>query len=420
MSSDAPSPAPSLLRPPPPGPRSRFLPSGVTRNVFALGVVSLLTDASTEMIYPLLPVFLTTVLGAGTAFVGLVEGVAESTASLFKLISGWMSDRVKRRKPLVVSGYGLSGLTRPLVAAATASWHVLAARFIDRIGKGLRSSPRDALIADSSPPDQLGKAFGFHRAMDHAGAVVGPLIASAILLYLAGLPIARSYRILFALATIPAILCVLVLLFAVREVPRPSPLPAMNPRATRLSLSPFDRRFKAFLAVVLLFTLGNSSDAFLLLRAQNAGIAVQLLPILWAALHAVKSLASIPGGALSDRIGRRRVILAGWFLYATVYFGFSRAETATQVWALFAVYGVYFGLTEGAEKALVADLVPAHLRGTAYGVYNCAVGVAALPSSLLMGAVWAAFGPTAAFTMGALFAVAAAMAFTVAVPARKV
>ncbi|OGU34040.1 MAG: hypothetical protein A3K13_07555, partial [Gemmatimonadetes bacterium RIFCSPLOWO2_12_FULL_68_9] len=347
-----------------------------------------------------------------------VEGVAESAASLSRLLSGWISDRARRRKPIVVSGYSLSGLTRPLIALATASWQVLVARFIDRIGKGIRTPPRDALIVESSPPGRLGKAFGFHRSMDHLGAVIGPIAAAAILMTLSNAPAARDYRILFSLATVPAVLCVLVLLLAVRESPRPL-AGKSHPSLTAPALHLFDRRFKAFLGVLLLFTLGNSSDAFLLLRAQDTCVPVKHLPLLWATLHIVKTFASVPCGALSDRIGRRRVIIAGWLLYSAVYLGFACAENAFQTWTLFVVYGVYFGLTEGASSALVADLVPGHLRGTAYGVYHCVVGAAALPASLAMGMMWRTFGPPAAFGVGAAFAVTAAISFALTVSTRK-
>jgi len=376
------------------------LGAAITPNVRALGVVSLLTDASTEMVYPLLPLFLTRTLGAGTAFVGLVEGVAESTASLLKLVSGWLSDRLRRRKALVTWGYGLSSLTRPLMALAAAPGHVLGIRFLDRIGKGIRTSPRDALIADSTPPEARGAAFGFHRAMDHLGAVVGPVLAFLLLPLVGG-----DFRAVFWLASIPAALCVLVLVAAVREVRAEGP-PA---RVPLLSLRPYDARFRGFLGIVTLFTLGNSSDAFLLLRAREAGVAEAAIPLLWAALHVVKSTSSLGAGILSDRIGRRGAIVAGWLTYAAVYAGFAAARSAWQAWGLFLVYGLYFGLTEGVEKALVADLTPVEARASAYGVYHTAIGITALPASLLTGWLWQAFGAGVAFGTGAVLAAAAAM-----------
>jgi MFS family permease len=383
------------------------------RTVVMLGVVSLLTDASSEMIYPLLPIFLATTLGAGATVIGLIEGVAESTASLVKLGSGWWSDRLGRRKAIVVAGYTLSACARPLVALAGAGWHVLAIRFADRVGKGLRSAPRDALLAASTPAQSWGKAFGFHRAMDHTGAVIGPLIATALLAW--GL---TDLRVLFALAAIPGILAVVVLVSAVREH---APVDRAAAAPPRLSLAPFSPRFRAVLGVVALFTLGNSSDAFLLLKANAAGIGPAWIPLLWILLHITKAASSTPAGVLSDRIGRPRLILAGWLVYAAVYAGFGLATAAWQIWALFAIYGLFFGLTEGVEKAYVADLAPAEHRGTAYGLYHAAVGLAALPASLLMGVVWEHVGPDAAFGLGAGLALVASLLFLAALraPARR-
>jgi MFS family permease len=376
------------------------LSAGIAPNVRALGLVSLLTDASTEMAYPLLPLFLTRTLGAGVAFVGLVEGVAETTASLLKLVSGWLSDRLGRRKVIVVWGYGVSSLTRPLLAMALSPGHVLGIRFLDRVGKGVRTSPRDALIADSTPTAARGTAFGFHRTMDHVGAVVGPVLAFLLLPLVGG-----SYRAIFWLASIPAALCVLVLVTAVREVQ----VQDRSSRPPPLALRSYDARFKRFLFSVTLFTLGNSSDAFLLLRARDLGVSDSAIPLLWAALHVVKSTGTFAGGILSDRIGRRGAIVAGWLVYALVYLGFAGAASAWQVWGLFLVYGVYFGLTEGGERALVADLVLPETRASAYGVYHAAVGLAALPASLLAGWLWQVFGAPVAFATGAALAATAAI-----------
>jgi len=375
---------------------------GLGRNIFSLGLVSFFTDVSSEMIYPLLPIFLTSVLGMGTTFVGLVEGVAEATASLLKLLSGWLSDRWAKRKSLVVFGYTISTLIRPLVAAATAGWHVLLIRFLDRVGKGIRTSPRDALIADSSTEGEEGKAFGFQRAMDHAGAVVGPLIAFFLLTF-----ITQQYRLIFWLAFIPGMAALLTLIRGVSEK-KSRPLRPPSPKV-HLTLRPFDSRFKAFLLIVILFTLGNSSDAFLLLKAKDAGIPVSLIPILWVVLHISKSLSATPGGILSDRLGRRHVIIAGWLLYSMVYWAFAWAETPGMIWLLFAIYGLFYGLTEGGERALVADLVQPHLRGTAYGLYNFSIGISTLPASLLMGLLWEKISPKAAFSFGATLALLAAI-----------
>ncbi len=408
--SDAPSPARRPLAP----------------TVIALSAVSFLTDVSADMIYPLLPGFLAGTLGVSAAFLGVIEGAAESTAALLKLASGWWSDRLTRRKPLVVAGYALAAAVRPLVALATSGAQVLAIRVADRVGKGIRSSPRDALIADAVDPRDRGRAYGMHRAADNAGAVAGPLIAFA-LLGAGGL----SLRTVFAIAAIPGALAVLVLVLRVRdgaarvqaqppalavgrdeeasdEPPQPAFAPSISPPA------PFAPGFRAVMAAVLVFTLGNSTDAFLLLRATTVGVTVAQLPLLWAMFNGVKALASTPGGALSDRIGRRPVVLAGWMVYAATYAGFAFATEAWQVWALFAAYGVTFGLSEGTEKALVADLTPASRRGAAFGWYNLVIGIGALPASVLFGTLWTTAGPAVAFATGAAFALVAALVLAAA------
>ncbi|MBI3989460.1 MAG: MFS transporter [candidate division NC10 bacterium] len=382
----------------------------IGRNIYVLGGVSLLTDVSTEMIYPFLPAFLTKVLGASPTFVGLVEGIAETTASLVKLLSGWLSDRLKRRKSLVVTGYTLSSTTRPFMAIAAFPWHVLALRFVDRVGKGLRTSPRDALIADSTDEAIRGKAFGFHRAMDHLGAVFGPLIAFLLLPLVGG-----SLRAIFWLSSIPAALSVAILISLVQELP---PKAAKEPSTPAFRLKPFDRRFTTFLPIVALFTLGNSSDAFLLLRAEQVGVASAHLPLLWLLLHVVKSGSAVPGGILSDRFGRKVGIISGWIVYGAAYLGFANAEEVWQIWGLFAFYGLFFGLTEGVERALVADLVPAHAQATAFGLYHATIGFAALPASLLMGSLWERFGAPFAFTFGASLALFAAVLFLFLVETR--
>lgn len=385
-----------------PSPPPRTLRLG--RNVLVLAAVSFLTDASSEIIYPLLPIFLTTVLGASASAVGAIEGAAETTSALLKLVSGWWSDRVSRRKPLVVAGYALASLARPLVAIAQSAGQVLAIRLTDRFGKGVRGSPRDALIAESVDPSIRGRAFGFHRAADHAGAVVGPLIAFALLRW-ESLPL----RTVFLVAAIPGVLSVIVLVAGVKETPRAARVPSKSKAGAPSLGVVLGRPFWTFLASVLLFTLGNSTDAFLILRANQLGVSIALVPILWAALHIVKSAASVPGGALSDRLGRKPLILAGWAVYAAVYLGFGRATETWHAWALFLAYGMFFGLTEGTEAAMVADLVGRDRRGTAYGWYYLAVGIGALPASLLFGFIWDRFGPTRAFDVGATLAFAAAI-----------
>jgi MFS family permease len=401
--------------------------TGLSANVLLLGAVSFLNDSASEMIYPLLPVLLTTVLGAGPAALGVIEGIAESTASFMKLASGFISDLVHRRKNWVVGGYLLSNAARPLIGLA-ASWPaVLVLRFFDRIGKGLRTSPRDALIAESTPPDYRGKAFGFHRAADHAGAVAGPLLATLFLdVFILNL------KTVFLLSVIPGLITIAVLFVGVREIPaskasergrlhpalpaegatrapimeaRPSARP--EPLRIRRAWQEMPGTLRQFVLILFLFTLGNSTDAFLLLKAQQLGVHVAYLPLLWVVLHTVKMTSSVPGGIASDRWGRRGVIAAGWIVYALTYAGFMISDSVWEAWALFAVYGLYFGLTEGVEKALIADLAPAHLRGSAFGLYNLMIGIGALPASLLFGWVWQSFGSAAAFGMGAAFALAA-------------
>lgn len=365
----------------------------VRGNVLWLGVVSFFTDFSSEMIYPLLPFFLTQTLGAGPAFLGVVEGVAETTASLFKLASGWFSDKVGKRKPLVLIGYGIASVVRPLIAIVNAPIQVLAIRFSDRVGKGIRTAPRDALLADSVDPAVHGAAFGFHRAADHAGSVLGPLVASAILLAAPG-----RYRLVFGLAAVPAVISVLILWSRVREN---TGALATAPKMRFEGLHGFPPEFRSFLFVVVLFTLGNATDAFLLLRAQQLGVGIAMIPLLWAALHVSKMSWSVPGGMLADRAGPRVAIVSGWLLYAVVYAAFAAASTAWHVWALFLVYGLFYGLTESPEKALVAALAPADRRGAAFGAYHFAIGVAALPASVIFGLLWQHYGPATALLTGA-------------------
>jgi MFS family permease len=375
------------------------------RNVLALSAVSLLTDASSEMIYPLLPVFLASTLGAGAVAVGALEGIAQAVSALMQVLSGQWSDRVARRKPLIVAGYMLASMLRPLIGLATSVGQVLAVRVGDRVGKGLRGAPRDALIAASVSREDRGRAFGFHRAADHAGAVIGPLVAFVLL---SGFGV--GLRTVFLLAAIPAALAVIVAVAGIVEVPG-------TPRGQGQGLGRVPRGTMArYLAVLALFTLGNSTDAFLLLRAQEAGVPLAQLPLLWAFLHVVKSLASTPGGALSDRVGRRPLLLAGWGVYAIVYLGFGVATSAPAIWGLMALYGVYHGLTEGTEKALVADLAGEHERGWAFGWFNLVLGLSALPASLLFGALWDWRGASVAFGFGAAMAGLAALLAAVSLP----
>ena len=376
--------------------------SGISANVVILGLVSFLTDVSSEMIYPLLPLFVATLPGGSAAFLGLIEGAAETTAALLKLVSGSYSDRVRSRKGLVLAGYGMSALARPLIALAYSPLGVLLVRVSDRVGKGVRTSPRDALIADSSPPDGRGKAFGFHRSMDHAGAVVGPLLATAALYLLA-----NDLRTVFWLAGIPGIFAVVLIIFKVREVPRN--ITQLSPARKLLPGVLPGGPIRGYLAILLLFTLGNSSDAFLLLKASQSGMSASRVALLWTAFHVVKMLATMPFGALSDRIGRKKVIICGWGVYAVSYAGFALAAGQWQIWCVFLFYGIFYGLTEGVEKAFVADMAPPDQSGTAFGWYNLAIGVGALPASLIFGAIWTWAGPASAFTFGAVLAGIAAL-----------
>ena len=372
--------------------------SGITRNVLILGVVSLLTDVSSEMIYPLLPLFLTTVLGAGPAFLGVIEGVAESTASLLKLFSGMASDRVRDRQKLVLFGYAVSACARPLIALAATPAFVLLVRFFDRVGKGVRTSPRDALIADSADPSLRGKSFGFHRSMDHAGAIVGPLVATLLLSFFV-----KDLRTVFLLSAIPGFLAVLLIGLRVREVTR-----RRGENGAFMRMVPRGK-LRTYLIILFLFTLGNSSDAFLLLKAGQLGVTPVRIPLLWMFFHLVKMLSSMPFGALSDRVGRRSIIVCGWCVYALAYAGFAVAATELHIWLLFAFYGLFYGLTEGVEKALLVDITDPSERGGAFGWYNFAVGAGALPASLIFGLIWQKAGPQPAFAFGALLALLSAI-----------
>jgi len=387
---------------------SRF--RGLSPNVLALSAVSLLNDTSSEIIYPLLPAFLALTLGASPFAIGLIEGIAESVASILKLFSGYLSDKFGTRKLPVFLGYALAALTRPFLSFVT-NWHqVLVVRTTDRVGKGIRGSPRDALIASSVSEERRGFAFGFNRAADHMGAVLGPLIGFLLLYYFAAdsnNPTAREYQQVFLYASIPVALGLFVIVAFVHEK---TPVKAANGgMPIRFSLGEFDSNFKSYLAIVALFTLSNSTDAFLLLRAQQAGIAPVLLPLLWVVLHISKVLSSLIGGHLSDMLGRRVLIVSGWVVYALVYAGFAFVSVPWQAWALFIVYGTYFGLTEGTEKALVADMVSEEKRGTAYGFYNLAFGITVFPASLLFGLAWNFYGAPVAFLASAAVSILSAL-----------
>ncbi|MBI1909441.1 MAG: MFS transporter [Deltaproteobacteria bacterium] len=376
----------------------------IPRTVLLLGLVSFFNDFSSEMVYPLLPVFLSSLLGAGLVALGLIEGVAEATASLLKVVSGLWTDAVKKRKPLIVSGYGLAGLVRPLIGIARSWPFVFALRFFDRVGKGLRTSPRDALIADVTPPEQRGTAYGFHRAMDHTGAVVGPLVA-ALLLMIPGF----GLRKIFLLTAIPGVIALLILLLGLKEDKKDFTTEPVQPFNLSTGWRRLTPNFKFFLLVLFLFALGNSTDAFLILRLSKAGVTASGIALLWSLHHLFKSFSTYWGGRFSDKIGPRPMILIGWIFYAAVYLAFAVFQSPTALITIFLAYGVYFGLVEPAERALVSRLVPPELRGTGFGFYHFVVGIAAFPASLIFGLVWQQWGAASAFLMGASLAFAASV-----------
>ena len=385
------------------------------RNVIALSVVSLLNDTSSEIIYPLLPAFLFLALGASPFAIGVIEGFAESVASLLKLFSGYISDRFGTRKLLVFIGYALAAVTRPFLAFAGTWPQVLAVRMTDRVGKGIRGAPRDALIAGSVPKKDRGFAFGFNRAADHFGAVLGPIAAFLLLILFAvdpQSPTLREYQQVFLFASVPVVIGLLIVGIFVREnAKKPTAATELAP-PLKLSLRGFDGNFKRYLVVVAVFTLSNSTDAFLLLRATQVGISPAVLPLLWMTLHFSKVVFSLLGGGLSDRFGRKTLIISGWIVYALVYCGFAFVSSAWQCWALFIIYGAYFGLTEGVEKAFVADMVPESKRGTAYGLFNLAIGITVFPASLLFGLLWTEFNEVTAFVISAGVSILAVVLLT--------
>ena len=381
------------------------MPSRVPRTVWILSLTSFLRDVASEMLVHLLPLFLANVLGVRLAVIGLIEGIAETTASLVKILSGWLSDRLGRRKGLTVAGYGLAALAMPLLLLVQTWPLVLLYRFLDRIGKGIRTAPRDALIADSVEPDQRGLSFGLHRAADSAGAFLGLLLAAVFVMRIQGSGVAldaETFRAIVTFAIVPAALAVLVVVVGVREAGRVGP----PTRSTR-EIPATDARFRRFLVVMVLFTLGNSTDAFLVLRVQSGGTSVVAILVLLAGFNLVYTVLSGPAGALSDRIDRRKVMIAGWILYTLVYLGFAWADQTWQFALLYALYGAYYALTAGVAKAFVADLTPSpERRGAAYGLFHGVVGLTLLPASVIAGVLWEGigawpgFGPAAPFIFG--------------------
>ncbi len=378
---------------------------GFGKNVFVAGLVSFFMDVSSEMIYPLVPLFLSTVLGANKSVIGLIEGIAESTASLLKVFSGWFSDRIGNRKWLMAAGYGISTASRPIVALAMTWHHVMGSRFMDRFGKGVRTAPRDAIIAESSEKSHLGRAFGFHRAMDTLGAVVGPALA----FFLLGI-FSNNYRWVFWLSMVPGALAVILIVFFITEKKKPA---ARNIERPRLTLKHFDWRFKFFVAIATFFALGNSSDVFLILRAQQVGIPIATIPVVYLLFNLVYSLSAVPAGIAADRFGRKRVILIGFILFALIYYGFATVRDTAAIWMLFGFYGLFMGLTEGIQKAFLATIIPPDFKATAFGVYNTAVGLAMFPANLIGGWLWDHVAPSATFYFGAITASISSVLFVV-------
>jgi len=394
--------------------------SKLPRNVWAVGFTSFLTDISSEMIINILPLFLSNVLGVKTNVIGLIEGFAETTASILKLFSGWLSDKLRARKWLTVVGYGLSAITKPLFYFAN-SWGLVAGvRWGDRVGKGIRTAPRDALIADSVAPTTRGLAFGVQKALDSAGAVIGLLIAAIVVWWTQTetLALSRStFQTLVLISILPAFLAMLTLIFGAKDVT--SSKTAILPKFSFRNLG---KPFGIYVAIVGIFTLGNSSDAFMVLRAQNLGISVIGILLMLAVFKLIYSLVSVPAGSLSDKIGRKKLIIGGWLVYAAIYFGFAFATQSWQVWLLYVIYGLYYGLAFGTATAMVADLVPEQLRGTAYGTYNAVIGLLNLPASLIAGVLWQGagsfegFGPSAPFLFGGSLAIIAALLMIFVMP----
>ncbi|MDR3575677.1 MAG: MFS transporter [Anaerolineaceae bacterium] len=383
------------------------------RNVWAVSLTSFFMDVSSEMVINILPLFLANVLGVQTSIIGLIEGLADTTASILQPFSGWLSDKLHGRKWIAVAGYGISALAKPFFYIAN-TWEIVAGvRWADRFGKGVRTAPRDALVADSVTPATRGLAFGFHRAMDTAGAMLGILIA-ALVVWLAQkntLDLSKpTFQTIVLISLLPAFLAMLSLAIGAKDVPVKGQW-----AAPKFSLRSMGRPFTVFLVIVSIFTLGNSSDAFLVLRAQNLGITVTGILIMLAVFNLIYALISTPAGSLSDRIGRRRLVVGGWLVYAAIYLGFAFAQQAWQVWVLYVIYGLYYGMAFGTANALVADLVPENLRGTAYGTYNAVIGVLTFPASLIAGflwqgvGAWKGFGPSAPFLFGGSLALLAAI-----------
>jgi MFS family permease len=381
---------------------------GLPRNVVALGMVSLFMDISSEMIYPLIPLFLNNVLLASKTYIGLIEGVAESTASVLKVFSGWLSDKLGKRKSIILWGYGISVFSRPILAIATSWLGVLTYRFTDRLGKGVRTAPRDAIIADSTESGSLGKAFGFHRSMDTVGAVIGPALAFLILALTGG-----KFQTVFWISMIPGFFALACIAIFVNDVKRQTHANIETAFLSSVSFGRLERNFKAFLTVVTIFTLGKTSEAFLILRVQELGVAVAAIPLLYLSFNGVSALLSTPLGIMADRIGKRRMVLASYVFFAVIFLGFAFATSQLHGWLLFFAFGVFVAMNEGVQRAYVATMIEPEIMATGYGIYHTIVGLAALPSSIIGGALWEHFGPQALFFYGAAMALIASLLFVV-------
>jgi len=395
---------------------------GLHPNVFFLGLVSLFTDVSSEMIFTIMPLFVVNILGSGALVVGFIGGLTESFDAIFRIFSGRISDRIQKRKLLAVLGYGFSTIVKPFMYIATSWGAALAVRFGDRMGKGIRSSPRDALVADSVGKEQRGKSFGIHRAMDTTGAVLGLAIAAFIIYHLQGRDLKlelHTYKWLVLVGIIPAVLAVLVLLFFVHENKQKAAAIAADGVLPVKADIKFNTQFKLFLLVMGIFTLGNSSDFFIILRAQNLGSSVIYITLMLVLFNVTYALVATPAGILSDRLGRKRVIALGWLIYAAVYLGIALSRNAWHMWVLFACYGVYYGVVEGVSKAFVADLVPTERRGTASGYYPAVVGALLLPASVLAGWLWEVVSPSTPFYLGAGLAFVAMISLMVLVKEKR-
>lgn len=370
---------------------------GIEKNIFFVGLTSFLTDTTTKMVYAVMPMFLIS-LGASKTELSLIEGIAESTASLLKSVSGWWSDKIGRNKPFMVIGYAITAVLSPMFAFVTSPLQVLGVRFTERVGKGIRTAPRDSLVAGSSKECDTGKNFGFHKAMDNSGAIVGPLIASAVLLFFPG-----DFRRVFLIAAIPGLLGLANVILFVKEAKK-----SKGDLPGKIRLKDFSKEYYLFLSIVFIFTLGNSTDALLLVKASDVGVRDAYIPIIYLVFNAVSVLFAVPAGMLSDKIGRERLIIFGYLIYSGIYFGFGMAGNPLSMVLLFALYGVYSAATDGVQKAMVSDIVDKDKRGTGLGLYNCMLGVTLLPASLIAGLLYDNINNSAPFYYGAVLAMIAA------------